>query len=518
MNVLARLLSGGGLMASTPPPDADFWYGPAPGAMTASGVAINADNAQNVSAWFRGRDILATVLAMIPFGMYERLPNDQGREAATGHPLHDVIHRKPNPWQDSFQWRRQAMYKLIDFGDSYHWIKPGTRGFADQLWPIDPTCVTVSLLESTGVRVYDIRDPKTGITRRFTQDDIFHLMGPSDDGVSGKKGILARARDSVGLSRALEGYSATTFSRGAMHGGVIKVQGVMKDEASKRMARSFMDATAGPNNWHMPVILEQGAEWKENTMTPEDAQMLDSRKFSVNDLARWLGIPPHMLGDLDRSTNNNIEQQAQEFTTFTEGPWFSLWEFATNDQLVLNPQRFYAEFNRDALVRGDIETRSEAQVKYVQAGILTRNEVRVTENRKKLPGLDEPLNPANITGSRAGAEPAPRTPKAAPSSGRAEAIVQESAARLLRKEVKAVQAMAVKHAADGDAFAAAVTEFYTKHAGLVAETLRLDARAADEYCASQAAQLLNGSWIAAIELWGEDAYAAGLAGLALEAA
>jgi HK97 family phage portal protein len=516
MDVLARILTGG-LHASTPGPADDFWYGPAGGTLTTAGLRIDEQSAQKVSAWFRGRDILATTLAMLPFGMYERLANNAGRDDAPNHPLHDVLHRKPNPWQDSFQWRRLSMYCLIDKGNAYHFLKNGARGFADQLWPLDPTCVTPELLPS-GQKMFHVRDPKSGQTRVFGNDQIFHLMGPSDDGIVGK-GILERAKDSLGLSLALEGYASTTFSRGAMHGGVIKVPGFLNDEASKRMARSFKDATSGPGSWHMPVVLEQGSEWTLNTMTPEQAQMLLSRKFSVNDIARWLGLPPHMLGDLEKSSFSNIEHQGQEFVTYAEGPWLSLWEFATNDQLVLQPLKYYAEFNRDALVRGDLQTRWQAYMIAVQTGVFTRNEIRVIENKKKLPGLDKPLDPANITGKQpaTGADTRPGLPKARPETdSKAEAIVRQSAARVLRKEIAAVQRLAVKHAADGDTFAVAVTEFYAKHVALVVETLQLEPSAAAEYCASQSVQVVAGDWLLAIEQWGTDAYAAGLAGLALE--
>jgi hypothetical protein len=221
-----------------------------------------------------------------------------------------------------------------------------------------------------------------------------------------------------------------------------------------------------------------------------------------------------MLGDLERSTNNNIEHQGQEFVTYTLGPWLSLFEFGINDQLVLQPARFYAEFTRDALVRGDIAARWQAYQIAVQTGTYTRNEVRRLENKKKLDGLDTPLDPANITGS-GGADNGPRPRPKPATDSRAEAIVQASAARLLRKEIKRVQALAVKHAADMDAFAGAVTEFYQQHAALLVSELQMADTEADAYCAGQAAQVVAGDWIAAVETWGSDAFAAGLAALAL---
>jgi HK97 family phage portal protein len=514
MDVLARIF-GGSLQASTPGPADDFWYQPAGGTVTAAGLRIDAESAQKVSAYFRGVDILSTALAMLPLPVYKRLP-DGGREPVS-IVLWDVVGRKPNPWQDTFQWRRQQMRHLIHWGNGYNRIVPGARGFLDQLHPIHPSLVTPEHLP-TGRVLYHVRDPKTGTTTRYTQDDIFHLRGLSDDGIVGK-GVLDYARDSVGLALTVESYASTMFSRGALHGGTIHNPGLLDEEAGKRMAKSFITAVG---NWHMPKILEQGSTFTPTTMTAEQAQMLLSRKFAINDIARWLGLPSHMLGDLERATFSNIEHQGQEFVTYSLGPWLTLWESAINDQLIIQTGTYYVEFVRDALVRGDIKTRWDAYMKAVQTGCFTRNEIRELENRNKLPGLDEPLDPAHLTG-KAGARaeddedtPPARQPRER-ATNRAEHIAQAAAARLLRKEIAAVQKLAVRHAADGDAFAVAVTEFYVTHAALVASTLAIESTRAEEYCASQAAQVL-GDWMNAIETWQSEHYAAGLAGLALEEA
>jgi HK97 family phage portal protein len=510
MDVLARLL-GGDLYAGTPGPDADFWYQSA-GTMTTAGIVLDEDGAKKVSAWFRGREILATTLAMLPLDLFFRLPGDDGRDDADTHPLYDVLHRKPNPWQDSFRWRRQMMYHLIDFGNGYNRIVPGARYFAGELWPIHPSLVKPELI-SNGSKVFHIRDPKRGTTSIVSGDEIFHLCGMSDDGVEGK-GILQYARDSLGLNVVTEQFAGRVFSRGSLSAGAIETPATLDPAASKRMAESF---TTSSQNWHLPKVLEQGAKWVPGQgMTPENAQMLLSRKFGIDEMSRWLGVPPHMLASLDRSTNNNIEHQGQEFIDYTEGQWLSLWEFAINDQLVTRPDRFYAEFNRNALVRGDLATRWAAYMTAITTGTYTRNEVRVMENKKKLDGLDVPLDPQNITGKpAAGAQPTPR--QQPEKSGKAAAIVTESAARVLRKEVEAVSKAAVKYAADGDAFTAWVTDFYTKHATLIAQTLQMSETQAQAYCWGQAQQIVNGAgWVASVEQWATDHYAAGLAALALE--
>jgi len=507
MDILAQLMTG--LRANYGPAD-DFWYRPVSG-VTAAGLRVDAAGAQKISAWYRGRDILATSLAMLPLVTYRRLPDDAGRAAVPQHPLYDVLHRKPNGWQDSFQWRREAMYHLIDYGWAYADLVDGPRGFVDQLRPIHPTLVTPTQ-NASGLWVFTVRDPKTGRTTTRTQEDTFFLRGA--DG----KGVLEYARDSLGLGLTLESYASKLFSRGTLTSGFIQIPGAANEGSLKNLAESYKTAMG---DWHLPKVLDRGATFQSAMLDPEKAQVILSRKFTVTDIARWLGLPPHMLGDLDRATFSNVEHQGQEFVTYSLGPWLSLWEFAINDQLILRPETYYAEFVRDALVRGDVATRWEAYVKGTNAGIVAINEVRTKENLPKVPGGDVPREPANIVGNRRssdGTPPARRARPAEDEDDQAVAIATAAAARLLRKEVKAVQRLAVRHAANQDAFSVSVTDFYAQYAALVADTLAISQLDADGYCASQAAQVVSGDWIAALETWQTDAYAAGVAALALEGA
>lgn len=510
MDVLGYLL-GDDLRASTPAPDADFWYGPV-GTMTAAGVVIDSEQARKLSAWYRGRDLLATSLAMLPLPVFERLPNDEGAEVARTHPLYRTIHDKPNLWQNAFDWRRQAMYKLIDHGNSLHFIVGGRRGFAEELRPIDPLLVTAQQA-SSGRVIYTVRDEKTAQTRTYTQDEIFHLRGPSDDGIWGK-GVLACARENLGLSLATEQYSQSVYSKGMLAGGTATVPGTLAGEALER----FRDAmTTKPGQWHKPRVLMSGATFEESKLTPEAAQMILSKKHSVDDIARWLGVPRHMLDNSDPSFGN-AEQFNQNFVTFSLGPWLSLFEFAINDQLIIQNDRYYAEFVRDALVRGDIASRWGAYVDAVSTGTFTRNEVRRKENMKALPGLDKPLDPAHLTGK---ARQVAQRPNMAPETdaqlAQAKAIAEASAGRVLRKEITAVQKLAVKHASSTPDFLAAVEAFYVTHAQVVVETLKVEQAAAVEYCQSQARQV-RGDWTTALDRWQAANYAAGLAALALEGA
>jgi HK97 family phage portal protein len=469
-----------------------------------------------LSAWFRGRELLATALGMLPLPVFERLPNDAGANVAREHPLYDLLHDAPNEGQDAFTWRREAMYDVIDTDGPTRGSCQVPRGFADSLLPIAAPLVTPERLkgQSGGGRwLFHVRDEASGRTNTYTQDDIFYLRGAEG------KGILARARESLGTAQATEAYAGRVYGKGMLSGGFLEIPGAAGEEANKNIAKSLLTAAG---DWHQPKVLPMGATWKPNPLTPEDAQMLLSRKHSVDDVARWLGMPRMMLENNDPSFGN-AEQFTQNLVTFSLGQWMSMWEFAINHQLMLNPRRFYAEFTRDALVRGDIATRWRAHVDAVNAGIKSVDEVRGVENLNKRGGkADELREPQNITGKpaapdAAAAPPPPqKKPAPKPTSDKAAAIAQASASRLLRKEVAEVRKLAVKHAADGDAFAAAVTDFYARHVELVAVTLQMSAEEADRYCASQASQIVNGDWVAAVDTWSTESYAAGLAELALE--
>jgi HK97 family phage portal protein len=522
MDILGRILGEGDLRAGVPGPTDDYWY-QAVGMMTDAGVRVDVDQAKKLSAWYRGRDILATVLAMLPLPVLERLPNDGGSQAAPGHPLYNVLHDKPNAWQDSFQWRRQKMFHLIDHGNSYDWIVPGARGFADQLCPIDPRLVTPKQQSTTlpngavvpGRVLYDVKHPKTNITKTFTQDEVFHLRGASDDGVVGK-GILEYARSSLGTALATESYAANIFSRGTLNGGVIENPGLLDPDASKRMARSFITAA---KDWHLPKVLEQGSKFVKNDMTPEDFQMLLSRKFTVDDIARWLGIPRHMLENSDPSFGN-AEQFNQNFIDYSMGPWLSLWEFAISDQLILATHKYFAQFTRQALVRGNLKDRVEAHVAMVNAGIESVDEARAVEDKPKRGGkADELREPQNITGKPAAAAPGDKPngsakppTRAGSDDARVRGIVTESAARLLRKEIAAAQKAAIKFAAEAGGWEGWATSFYAGHVSLVAKAMQLDAPIAELYCDSQRDALITDG-IAAAETWTTDY----LVGLALDA-
>jgi len=502
------------LMATSEPsnwgPTDDRWYTNSPGIMTAAGVVVDAEGAQKLSAWFRGRRLLAIVLAMLPLPIYRKLPNNGGSEVATDHPLYDVLHDQPSTSMNSFEWRIQKMFDLIDTGWSFDFIVAGARGFAHELQHIPRRLVRPERIKggpSKGRYLFHVTDEVTGATKTYTQDEIFYLRGPEG------KGILERARMSIGTALATEQYAASIFGKGMLNGGTLEIPGVLNDDAGKRMAQSFVTK---PGEWNMPKVLEQGAKWNKPDMSPEDFETILSRKFSIDDMARWLGTPRQMLENSDPSFGN-AEQFDESFMTYTMGEWLALFEFAIKSQLLLKPRIYYAEFTRDAIARGKLVDRWAVHVSSVNAGIKTPNEARRKEGLNAMPGGDELREPQNITGkgTSGGPQDNQRPGKAGTPDSKAQAILTSAATRLLQLEATAIRRLAVRSAANADAFATAITEFYASHVARAVDMLQMSDADASGYCASQSSRVLS-DWPAAVELFTTNDYALGLAAWALE--
>ncbi len=516
MGMFDALVTGGLRAEMSADPNNPAVWSDYNGVMTPAGFKVDAEGARKVSAWYRGCDILETTLAQLPLHVYRKLPNDGGREVATNHPLEDLLHRKPAPGSDSYQYRRQAVRDVIDDGWFYAEIIYGERGtFIEALPRIDPRTVTPERIDGgplKGQWKFTVRDPKApGQPKVYREDQIFYLRGAEG------KGILQYARDSLGLGIVLENYASKIFSRGSLNAGYVETPGPMPErEKMAAFARQFITERG---DWHFPKVIPFGAKFSNGqTLDPEKAQMILSRKFSVIDIARWLGLPAHMLNEVDTAGVTGLEQKGQEFVTFNLGGWLSLWEFAINDQLILAPQTYFAEFTREALVRGNLQARAEADVAYVNAGIDTPDEVRVRNNKPKMGGEASKLRvPQNIVGKgvKGGPDDNQRPGRRGDPDARATQYAEAAAIRVLKLEVNAVQKLAVKHGNDGDAFATAVADFYAGHVGRVAEMMLMGNVEASGYCAGQSSQVLAG-WLAALEVFKTEDYAQGLAAWALE--
>ena len=476
---------------------------------TASGMPVSADGALKIStAWACGRLISETV-AMLPRIVYKRLANG-GKERASGHPLYDLLHDQPNRRQTSFEFIDMLQMHALFRGNGYAKIVPGPRGPVDKLIPIHPDRVTAEEVDEDVMR-YQVVE-KDGSTKTYNDDQIFHLRGLSLDGATGVS-VVSYARESFGLTLAAERSDAKLFANYSRPGGFLKHPGHLSEEAQKRLAHQVEEMTGGENLYRLGV-LEEGMEWEQVTISPEDSQMLQTREFQAEDVCRWFRVPPHMVGLTSKSTSwgTGIEELSRGFVTFVLMPWLIRWQQLISKDLIIASDTYFAEFLTEALLRGDIGKRYSAYAIGRQWGWLATNEIRNSENMNPTEwGDDDYLIPLNMQKSADSGQPAPgQMPNG---EGHYERLIRESAGRVARKELAALSRAAKRDGGAGT-WQAAVEEFFSSHAGFVSETMCIPLEKAARYVEGGRNELLEGG-SAALDGW--DIYrAAGLAALAME--
>jgi HK97 family phage portal protein len=332
-------------------------------------------------------------MASLPIVLYRKRP-DGGKDRVTDHWLYPLLCRRPNRYQNPFEWREMLQGHLALRGNAYNQIITNPRGEIIELVPIHPDRVRVELLRSGQFR-YRVTD-RFGDETILPRGDVWHLRGLSSDGLLGMSPIEL-ARESLGMALAAQEYGARFFANDAKPtGGWIEFPGSFKDAEAKKIFReSYQQAQSGSNRGKV-LVLENGMKFHEVGVTNKDAQFLELRKFQITDIARLFRVPPHMIADLDRATFSNIEQQSLEFVMHTMTPWAERWEAAIERDLIFENEDLEVEFDFANLMRGDAASRSAYYQSGIQNGWLTRNEARAAENLNPIAGLEQPLRPLNM--------------------------------------------------------------------------------------------------------------------------
>ena len=362
---------------------------------TAAGVAVNEDNALSIAPVYECVRVLSESVASLPLRVYKRRP-DRGRDVARDHALYSVLHDSPNPEMTAFQFRETLQGHLLTWGNAYANIVTDGGGRVRQLWPIPPNRVTPKRTDA-GTLYYEVRVPRSGQPVAVKAADMMHLRGLSPDGVTGYSPV-ALLREELGLAAATRDFGARFFSNGARPGGVLEHPGQLSGEAADRLRGSWERMHQGLNNAHRIAILEEGLTYKQIGIAPDDAQFLQTRKFSKAEIAAIYRVPPHMIGDLERATFSNIEHQSIEFVMHSLRPWLVRWEQAIWLSLLVPSERksYYAEHVIDALLRGDTKSRYEAYAVARQNGWYSANNIREKENENPIPDGDIYLVPLNM--------------------------------------------------------------------------------------------------------------------------
>lgn len=347
---------------------------------TTSGKVVNERTAMQTSAVYACVRILAESVAGLPLHVYERTSNGS-KSTKPSHPLYRLLHDEPNREMTSFVFRETLMSHLLLWGNAYSQIIRDGRGFPIALYPLLPDRMTVDRSES-GELVYTYQSDKGQVKLR--RENILHIPGLGFDGLIGYSPI-AMAKNAVGLALATEDYGATFFANGANPGGVLEHPGVIKPEQADRLRESWQSQFGGANA-HKVAVLEEGLKFHQMSIPPEQAQFLETRKFQINEIARIFRVPPHMVGDLEKSSFSNIEQQSLEFVKYTLDPWVVRWEQSLQQALILPSEKatIFIKFNLDGLLRGDYQSRMQGYSTGIQNGFMSVNDVRGLEDMNLL--------------------------------------------------------------------------------------------------------------------------------------
>ena len=361
---------------------------------TASGKYVTERSAMQMTAVYCCVRILSEAVASLPLQFY-RYTDDGGKEKAVEHPLYFLLHDEPNPEMTSFIFRETLMTHLLLWGNAYSQIIRNGKGEVVALYPLMPDRMKVDRDEHGRLyyeyTVYDSDDVdgrkgtnKVGRTVRLQPHDVLHIPGLGFDGLVGYSPI-AMAKNAIGLAIATEEYGSKFFANGAAPSGVLEHPGTIKDPSKVR--ESWQATFGGSGNANKIAVLEEGMKYTPISISPEQAQFLETRKFQIDEIARIFRVPPHMIGDLEKSSFNNIEQQSLEFVKYTLDPWVSRWEQAMVRALLTpdEKKKYFFKFNVDGLLRGDYQSRMNGYATARQNGWMSANDIRELENLDRIP-------------------------------------------------------------------------------------------------------------------------------------
>ncbi|QFG02156.1 phage portal protein [Tepidiforma bonchosmolovskayae] len=375
-----------------------------------AGVWMDEQAALAMAPVYRAVTLISQSIAAMPLRIMEPMP-DGSRRVANPEEM-AVLWSRPNPEETRVEFIGRLLAHLLIWGDAFVFVaEPGPLGEARRLALIEPPRVDVGR-DARGERLYVV-DGRSWLewrdwVRGSPRPGFVHLRIGSLDGLRGRGPVMA-VLESLGVGRAAELYAARYFASAGVPGGIIYVSGRLSPEDARRLAEQFAAAHSGPNV-HRVAVLDQGAKFESPGADPASLQLLDVRRFTVTEVARVFGIPPHLLGDASQSTSwgSGLEEQNRAFITLTLRPYIALLESALTDAFCAGTD-YLIRIDPSALLQGNLQSRFAAYNAARQAGLMTINEIRDLED---LPGIgeagDNVLTPLNMQVTqvppRAGAE------------------------------------------------------------------------------------------------------------------
>lgn len=358
---------------------------------SSAGKNVNERSAMQMTAVYSCVRILAEAVAGLPLHLY-RYKEDGGKERAIDNNLYHLLHDEPNKEMSSFIFRETLMTHLLLWGNAYAQIIRNGKGEVVALYPLMPNKMQVDRDENGELcyiytRSSDEAKTMEGVTVYLTPRDVLHIPGLGFDGLVGYSPI-AMAKNAIGLAIATEEYGAKFFANGAAPSGVLEHPGTIKDPS--RLRENWNSTFGGSANSGKVAVLEEGMKYTPISISPEQAQFLETRKFQIDEIARIFRVPPHMVGDLEKSSFSNIEQQSLEFVKYTLDPWVIRWEQSLSRALLNEDEKrkYFFKFNLEGLLRGDYESRMSGYAVARQNGWMSANDIRELENMDKISAED----------------------------------------------------------------------------------------------------------------------------------
>lgn len=438
-----------------------------------SGVRVSEAVAMGLSAYYCGVSMIARTIGSLPLNVYRKAGRE--REVADQHPAHWLLHHAPNPHMTAMALRQTWLLHAIGRGNAYGEIVWDGRARPVAIWPLLPT-TTRPILDEDGELWYELRVPNMEV-RYLPAENVLHIPGLGFDGIVGY-GLLQVARNAIGLNAAQDQYAAKFFRNGGTISGAIESPNVLKDDTFNRLKREIAEKFSGLENAHRVAILEAGLKFNPLNPTHEEAQLIETRRFSVEEWARWLNMPPHKLKEMSKATFSNIEHQNIEWVVDTLRPWLVAFEQEFNRKLFFKQSVFYTKHVVEGLLRGDLKARYDAYAVARQWGWMSANDVLELEDSNPLPGKqgDMYLVPSNMV-------PADKAGKLGEPERRKPAIPEEpddgeEGADALHRRVAAERVVIFGERADRKAVAAKAQEWLACTAAtaekFVALSLHLD--------------------------------------------
>lgn len=390
--------------AADPALDERYW--PQEVLPSKAGEPVSATTAEQYITLQACTDLFKKAFLMLPPQVLRY--TDRGRFEAPGHPAGVLLRKRPNPFQKPYQFKSLLMHQALLAGNAFAERKDGQDG--PELWPLAPSQVEGPDLLPNGRRRYRVKRQDGRVDVLMGDVELLHVTGLWTDGLRGKS-IIERAREALGLALAADGYGAKLFASGVKYPGVLTMPGALTDP---KVRNDISDSFKRQSDRGYP-LLEQGMSFQSMGMNADDAQFLETRKFSVGEIARLFGVPPHMIGDVERSTSwgSGIEAQTFQFVTYALIPWLTIWQESFEAVLVPEPD-VHIRFNVGKLMQADMATRFTVYQTAIQNGIYSPNECREFEDKNPREGGDVYVTPTAPQQSRGTAPPGRGAPPPPP--------------------------------------------------------------------------------------------------------